>query len=64
MTSLKSTTSGIIMADDALPLCTLRQMTFEFEKRCQLLIGTHNKAISVAAMRISNKDRSPAKING
>jgi hypothetical protein len=32
---------------------------FEFQKRSQLFIGAHNKALSVAAMRVSNPDRSP-----
>jgi len=29
------------------------------EKRSQLFIGTHNETLSVAAMRVSNPDRSP-----
>jgi hypothetical protein len=37
--------------------------TFEFEKRGQLFIGTHNQAVSVVAMCVCNPDRSPAGIN-
>jgi hypothetical protein len=31
----------------------------EFQKRGQLFIRTHNETLSVAAMRVSNEDRSP-----
>jgi hypothetical protein len=34
-----------------------------FQKRTQLLIGLHNKTLSVAAMRVRNRDRSPARIH-
>jgi len=37
---------------------------FEFKKSRQLFIRTHNKALSVAAMRVSNEDRSPFGIHG
>jgi hypothetical protein len=30
----------------------------------ELFIGTHNEALSVAAMRVSNPDRSPVVIHG
>jgi hypothetical protein len=36
----------------------------EFQKSSQLFIRTHNETLSVAAMRISYKDRSPARIHG
>ena len=36
---------------------------FQFEKRSQLFIRTHNETLSVAAMCICNQDRSPAGIN-
>jgi hypothetical protein len=36
---------------------------FQFHKRSQLFIRTHNEALSVIAMRVSNPDRSPARIN-
>ena len=39
----------------------MRQMA-EFDKRRQLLIRTHNEALSVAAMRVNHKDRSPVGI--
>jgi hypothetical protein len=35
--------------------------SFKFEKRCQLFIRAHNETFSVAAMRISNPDRSPLR---
>jgi hypothetical protein len=36
---------------------------FKFNKRRQLFIRTHNETLSVAAMRVSNPDRSPVGIN-
>jgi hypothetical protein len=36
---------------------------FEFHKRSQLFIRTHNETLSVAAMCVCNKDRSPVGIN-
>jgi hypothetical protein len=35
-----------------------------FHKRSQFFIGTHNEPLSVVAMRVYNKDRSPMIING
>jgi len=35
---------------------------FEFRKRSQFFIGTHNETLSVAAMCVSNPDYSPARI--
>jgi hypothetical protein len=35
---------------------------FQFQKRSQLFIRVHNETLS-AAMRVCNKDRSPARIN-
>jgi hypothetical protein len=35
---------------------------FEFQKRSQLFIGAHNETLSVVAMRVSNPDRSRARI--
>jgi hypothetical protein len=37
---------------------------FEFYKRSQLFAGTHNVTLSVAAMRVSNPDCLPLRING
>jgi len=37
---------------------------FEFDKRSQLFIRTHNETLSVIAMRVRNEDRSPLGING
>jgi len=36
---------------------------FKFNKRSQLFIRTHDETLSVAAMRVSNPDRSPVGIN-
>ena len=36
---------------------------FEFNKRSQLFIRTHNETLSVTAMRVHNPDRSPVGIN-
>jgi hypothetical protein len=36
---------------------------FEFLKRSQLFIRTHNETLSVTAMRVNNPDRSPVGIN-
>jgi len=36
----------------------------EFKKRRQLFIRVHNETFSVAAMRVSNEDRSPVGIHG
>jgi len=36
---------------------------FQFYKRSQLFSGTHDETLSVA-MRVSNKDCSPARIHG
>jgi hypothetical protein len=37
---------------------------FEFHKRSQYLIGTHNETLPVIAMRVSDEDRSPVRIHG
>jgi hypothetical protein len=42
----------------------LADRRFQFQKRRQLLIRTHNETLSVIAMCISNPDRSPLGING
>ena len=36
---------------------------FEFQKRSQLFIRTHNKTLSVGAVRVNNEDRSPVAIH-
>jgi hypothetical protein len=35
----------------------------QFNKRSQLLSNAHNKTLVVAAMRVSNPDRSPVRSN-
>jgi len=37
---------------------------FEFNKRRQFFIRTDNEALTVAAMRASNPDRSPVAVHG
>jgi hypothetical protein len=37
---------------------------FQFRNRNQLIIRAHNTPLAVAAMGVSNPDRSPARING
>jgi hypothetical protein len=37
---------------------------FEFQKRSQLFVSTHNETLSVAAMRANNPNRSPFGIHG
>jgi hypothetical protein len=37
---------------------------FEFHKRSQLFIRTDNEPLTVAAMRVGNKDHSPVGIHG
>jgi hypothetical protein len=37
---------------------------FKFQKRCQLFVGVHNETLPVAAMCVSNEDRSPFAIHG
>jgi hypothetical protein len=32
---------------------------FQFEKRSELVIGTHNKTLSIIAMCVSNSDNHP-----
>jgi hypothetical protein len=44
--------------------CTGADRSFKFNKRRQLFIRPHNEALTVAAMRVSNPDRSPLRING
>jgi len=40
-----------------------RSRRFEFKKSRQLFIRTHNEALTVATVRVSNKDRSTARIH-
>jgi len=37
---------------------------FKFHQRRQLFIRSHNETLSIAAMRISDPDRLPARIYG
>jgi len=37
---------------------------FQFQKRSQVYIGLHNKALSVLAVRVSNPDCSPVRVYG
>jgi len=37
---------------------------FQFQKRSQFFIRTHNETLSVVSVRVNNPDRSPLTING
>jgi hypothetical protein len=37
---------------------------FEFQKRGQLFIGTHNEMLTVAVIYVGNPDLLPARIDG
>jgi hypothetical protein len=39
-------------------------LRFEFQKRSQLFIGSHNQTLSVVAMWVSNPGCSPVRIHG
>jgi len=41
-----------------------RRDSFEFEKRSQFFIRTHNETLSVVAVCVCNPDCSPLEING
>jgi len=36
---------------------------FQFDKRDQPFIGTHNETLSIAAVRASNPDSLPLRVN-
>jgi hypothetical protein len=46
------------------PLFLSQNRRLQFKKRSQLFIRMHNETLSAAAMRISNPDRSPMRIQG
>jgi hypothetical protein len=49
----------------AMPLTAgLTSRPFDFQKRHQLFIRTHNETLSVAAMRVSNPNGSAFGIHG
>ena len=57
----------ISTSGDVLRYCIQREFVnrpFQFQKRRQLFIRAHNETLSIAAMRVSNPDRSPLGING
>jgi hypothetical protein len=39
-------------------------LQFEFHKRSELFIGTHDETLSIIAIRVSNPDCSPVTIHG
>ena len=41
----------------------IANLRFEFKKRGQSFMRSHNETLSVVAMRVSNPDRSPVGIN-
>jgi len=46
------------------PLFLSQNRRFQFKKRSQLFIRTHNETLSVAPMRVCNEHCSPARIHG
>jgi hypothetical protein len=42
----------------------IQNRRFRFEKRTQYFVGAHNEALSLAAIRVNNPDRSAFGING
>jgi hypothetical protein len=46
------------------PICRDADLTatFKFQKCRQFFVGTHNKAVSVAVMRVNNPERSPLRV--
>jgi hypothetical protein len=42
----------------------IQNRRFRFEKRSQYFVGAHNEALSLAAIRVNNPDRSPLRVNG
>jgi hypothetical protein len=53
-----------VLVQTLLALPWLANGRFMFEKRPQLFVGPHNEPLSIIAMRVSNPDRSPARIHG
>jgi len=47
----------------SIKLASSANRRFEFEKRGQLFIRTHDEPLSIAAMRVNNEDRSPVGIH-
>jgi hypothetical protein len=51
------------MLDNAQPTpLAIANRRFQFQKRCQLFIGTHNETLSVVAMCVCNPERLPVGI--
>jgi hypothetical protein len=44
--------------------CAATNRRFQFQKRSQLFLRTHNETLSVIAMRVGNPDCSPVGIHG
>jgi hypothetical protein len=44
--------------------CRKRESPIPVSETSELFVGMHNKALSVAPMRICNPDRSPLGVNG
>jgi hypothetical protein len=49
------------MVRDVIQISSNRR--FEFDKRGQLFIRTHNETLAIAAMRVGNEHRLPVGIN-
>jgi hypothetical protein len=46
-----------------LDLLSLANRRFKFKERGQLFIRSHNEALTVASVRVSNPDRAPGTIH-
>ena len=45
------------------PFSILRHLTFEFEKRRQLFVGTNDKPLSVVAVRVCREKHATSQVN-
>jgi len=54
---------GKNLASVSIQIAASANRPFEFQKRSQLFIGTHNETLTVAVMRVGNRDLSLLGIN-
>jgi hypothetical protein len=59
---IRDSLSSLILTAPA-PVFLSQNRRFQFHKRSQLFIRTHNEPLSVVAVRINNPDCSPVGIN-
>ena len=62
----KAFNSDLFYSTEPLQLVSIKPEihSVEFQKSHQFFIGVHNKALTVASMRVSNPDPAPAIIHG